>query len=76
MAHKKTDKHGYLETEPFDYWISKEGKVFISWEGKQVKILAGKEASRFATKVGSLDTKAVQLWLAKLTGNFKRGNER
>ncbi|MCA9837421.1 MAG: hypothetical protein KC422_10905 [Trueperaceae bacterium] len=73
---KKIDKHGYLESEPFDYRISKDGKVFLLWEGRQVKTLAGKEADRFIAKVGSLDTQALQLALAKLTGNFKRGNER
>ena len=70
------DKHGYLVTEPFDYREGKEGKVFLFWEGRQVKIIKGRAAEKFLSKVARLDGKGVQLELAKLTGNFKRGNER
>ena len=46
------------------------------WESKEVKILKGKEAEKLTKKLQGLDDKGVQLVLAKLTGNFKRGNER
>ena len=72
----KVDKKGYLDTKPFNYQINKNGTVFVFWEGKQVRILKGKEADRFLKKISNLDNKGVQLALAKLTGNFKRGNER
>ncbi len=72
----KIDKNGYLETNPFDYQVNKNGTIFVFWEGKQIKILKGKEADKFASKLEGLDAKGVQLALAKLTGNFKRGNER
>lgn len=72
----KTDKRGYLDTNPFDYHLNKNGTVFLLWEGKQVKILKGKAADKLMKKIENLDDKAVQLVLAKLTGNFKRGNER
>lgn len=70
------DKRGKLDEEVFGYRTGKDGKVFISWEGKQVMILKGKEASRFLGKIQGLEHKKAQLVMAKLTGNFKRGNER
>ena len=72
----KLDQKGYLETEPFAYQKGKDGKVFLFWEGKQVSLLKGKAASKFLTKVEGLSSFEVQLVLAKLTGNFKRGNEK
>lgn len=70
------DQRNVLDNEVFTYQISKEKKVFISWNGKQVKILKGKEAQKFISTIMGLDEKGVQLVLAKVTGNFKRGNER
>ena len=73
---KKVDKRGYLDSNPFDYREGKDGKVFLTWEGNQVKILKGKEAEKFLSKVEAANDKEAQLIMAKLTGNFKRGNER
>ena len=70
------DKRGCLESNPFDYRETKKGQVFLLWEGQNVKTLKGKDAQKFLNKVAQLDTHAAQLLLAKLTGNFKRGNER
>lgn len=39
-------------------------------------MLRNKESERFITKVKNVDTKEAQLIMAKLTGNFKRGNEK
>jgi hypothetical protein len=60
----------------FDYRASKDGKVFISWRGKQVTILRGEQARRFLAQIESGTTEEAQLAMAKITGNFKRGNER
>lgn len=70
------DKNNYLAGNPFDFRASKTGAVFISWEGKQVKILQGKAAQKFLAKIDGMDDLAAQLVMAKETGNFKRGNER
>ena len=70
------DQRGRLAEAPFDFRTNKAGNVFISWEGKQVKILQGKAAQKFLAKVDGLDDLAAQLVMAKETGNFKRGNER
>jgi len=59
----------------FSYKATKSGKVFISWHGKQVKILAGKDAEKFMALAVGADEEA-QMLMAKRSGNFKRGNER
>ncbi len=70
------DRRGKLDETPFSYQVNKEGKVFIAWQGKQVLILKGKQAEKFTSKIAALTEHDAQLLMAKLTGNFKRGNER
>jgi len=70
------DKRDKLKEEPFSYKISKDNKVFIFWHGKQVMILKGKESEKFISKVQKADSMEAQLIMAKVTGNFKHGNER
>ncbi|KQL46022.1 hypothetical protein AN963_13525 [Brevibacillus choshinensis] len=72
------DKRNRLDGKPFSYRVTKNNTVFLDYQGQQVKILNGKEAERFLEKIKSAegDEKEVQLILAKVTGNFKRGNER
>lgn len=70
------DKRNKLQDTVFTYRANKDGKVFIYWHNKQVKILKGQEAQNFLSKMISLGNQASQLVMAKLTGNFKRGNER
>ncbi|MCZ8542007.1 hypothetical protein MKY29_13810 [Psychrobacillus sp. FSL K6-2365] len=71
------DKRNRLEENPFSYKISKDNTVFIEFHGKRVKILKGKEVEKFLKRIELAgNDKEVQLILAKITGNFKRGNER
>lgn len=72
------DKRGVLKEAIFDYQMTKDGKVLLFWNGKQVKILAGKEAEKFSARMADLEPESLdaQLIMAKATGNFKRGNER
>jgi len=71
------DKRNKLDEEFFSYKVSKDNKVFIFWYEKRVKILVGKESEKFLKKIENADSsKEVQLIMAKVTGNFKRGNER
>ncbi|MCL2528546.1 MAG: hypothetical protein FWE42_09035 [Defluviitaleaceae bacterium] len=70
------DKRGFLDEEVFTYRVTKDNKVFISYEGKQVTTLSGKKASEFIKKIYSAEGKEAQLIMAKVTGNFKRGNEK
>jgi len=70
------DKRGMLDEEIFTYKVTKDKKVFISYEGKRVTILSGKKADEFIVKIQDADGKEAQLIMAKATGNFKRGNEK
>ena len=72
----EVDKHHRLEEEPFTYKVSKEQKVFIYWNDKQVMILKGKDCERFLAKIKAAEPMEAQLQMAKITGNFKRGNEK
>ena len=72
------DKRNRLSEEPFAYQITKKGTVVIDYEGKQIKIVKDREAVRLIARIKEVedDQTAVQLLLAKITGNFKRGNEK
>ncbi len=52
--------------------ITGDQRVLVSFDGRQVVALAGGDAR----KVIAEDEDAEQMVLAKVTGNFKRGNER
>ena len=73
---KPIDQRHRLDEEPFDYKVSKDGRVMVTWRGRQVKTLAGNQAEKFLAAVDGLDEAGVQLALAKATGHFKHGNER
>ena len=73
---KSVDKRNILDEEVFTYRVTKDHKVFISYEGKQVTTLSGKKAEDFIKKIQSAEGKDIQLIMAKATGNFKRGNEK
>jgi hypothetical protein len=70
------DKRDLFAEDIFTYRARKDGKVFLFWHGKQVKILKGAAAAEFSEKVAGLNQRSAQLLMAKATGNFKRGNER
>ena len=71
------DKRNRLNEEVFSYRVSKNNSVFINFKGKEIKIVKGKEAERLLSKIQESETdKEIQLALAKITGNFKRGNEK
>ena len=62
--------------EVFSYTETKNGKVFISWQGKTVTTLAGDGAQRFLARAEGADAEGLQQLMARATGNFKHGNER
>lgn len=71
------DKNNRLDEEVFNYRISKNQTVFITYEGKEVKAVKGKAAGKLIAQIQQAESdKEIQLALAKITGNFKRGNER
>lgn len=70
------DKRNRLSEVPFSFQVTKNNTVFLNYEGKQLKILKGKDAESFLRKVNSVESeKERQLLMAKITGNFKRGTE-
>jgi hypothetical protein len=72
------DKRNKLGEEPFTYQTTKKGTVEIYYKGKQIKVIKGREAERILAKIQGLEDNIteVQLLLAKITGNFKRGTEK
>lgn len=70
------DKRNKLDEKPFDYDIMKEYRVLLYWHNKHIKTLAGKQAQKFINQIEGLDSKNAQLIMAKVTGNFKRGDEK
>ncbi len=70
------DKRNRLSEDVFGYRVTKDSTVFLEWNGKVVKIIKGKDAQKFLARVEhATDHIEIQLIMAKLTGNFKRGNE-
>ena len=71
------DKRNILkEEQPFSYKKTKDQKALIYWNNKEVMIIKGKDFQKLEQKEQSGDAYAMQLFLAKLTGNFKHGNEK
>ena len=74
------DKRDRLKESPFDYEVTKAGKVFIYWmkdgSRSRIKILSGQAAAKFLRKIENKSEFDVQMALAKITGHFKHGNER
>jgi hypothetical protein len=65
-----------LESEPYSYRATKDGRVMIDWNGRRAGVLTGARAARFLNAVEGADRERVQLEMARVTGNFKHGNER
>jgi hypothetical protein len=57
------------------YRLVKDGRVRISHRDRHVVTLAGERAAAFRAAVAP-DGADEQLLMARVTGNFKRGNER
>lgn len=70
------DKKDRLREKPFSYKVTKANKTLIYYENRMIKTLNDKDTKKLMGKINGLDDFEVQLALAKITGNFKRGNER
>jgi hypothetical protein len=57
-------------------WTKRGDEVLITHRGRRAAVLRRAAAARFVTDVQQLDEPAAQQLMARLTGNFKRGNER
>ena len=70
------DNRNQLNEHPFSYKTSKSEIVIIYRNNKQVMIVKGKAAVKLQIKLSNQSDRQIQLVLAKITGNYKRGNER
>ncbi|GAA1836226.1 hypothetical protein GCM10009682_62860 [Luedemannella flava] len=59
--------------EGFTYRLRKDGEVELLHHGRPASVLRGDAAVRFLTEV---DRKDPQELMARLTGNYRHGNER
>jgi hypothetical protein len=62
-----------VEDLGFSFRVRKSGEVAIARNGKVVTVLRGPAANRFLRQVDADDP---QLAMARVTGNYKRGNEK
>jgi hypothetical protein len=61
--------------EGFDYEV-RGGEVVISHHGRRATVLRGNAAARFLADVEDGDESDGQELMARVTGNYRRGNER
>ena len=60
----------------FSWRARKSGEVVLLRHGKPVTTLRGDAADDFLAEVSGVSEDAAQQLMARLTGNYKRGNER
>ena len=65
-----------FKEKPFSYKLIKDNKAQISYRGKIVSILVGKDYNKLLRVIALDNIYELQLYLAKATGQFKHGNEK
>jgi len=71
------DKRNILfDEKPFSYKLIKDNKAQISYKGKNISIITGKEYNKLLRVIALDNIYELQLFLAKITGQFKHGNEK
>ncbi len=60
----------------FTYRVRKNGDVEILHRGRLASTLRGAEAQGFQQEAGDEGSAEAQQLMARITGNYKRGNER
>lgn len=60
----------------FAWTTRKNGEVIVTHRGKKASALRGAKATEFLDDVAELSIDDQQELMARLTGNYKRGNER
>ncbi|MEO8486382.1 MAG: hypothetical protein ABI585_08595 [Betaproteobacteria bacterium] len=63
-------------TDDFSFRSRAGGEVAVFRRGTVVTILRGSTASRFLARVAGATPAAQQLEMVRVTGNYRRGNER
>jgi len=60
----------------FSFRATKRGAVFVHHHGRLATTLRGSAAADFLLEVDSADFDEQQQIMARVTGNYRRGNER
>ena len=60
----------------FTYRTRKSGEVLVMHRGALASTLRGADAEDFRSAVASCSPEEAQQLMARITGNYKRGNER
>lgn len=60
----------------FTFRSRKSGEVHIFRQGAVIVMLRGDAAATFLAEVSGCDARDAQQLMARVTGNYKRGNER
>jgi len=70
------DRRNILFDEmPFSHKLLKDKKALIYFKGKEVLVATGKDYNKLLRVIDMDNKYELQLFLAKITGNFKHGNE-
>jgi c-di-AMP phosphodiesterase-like protein len=71
------DKQNILKDETlFTYKKIKENKALIFWKNKLIKTIYGEQYEKLKKLEEKDNTCEIQLYLARITGNFKYGNKK
>ncbi len=71
------DGRGVLKDDkPFSYRLMGKDKAQILFDGRPIHVAVGKDFARLEKAIEGGDDYALQMAMAKMTGNFKHGNER
>jgi hypothetical protein len=71
------DERNILFNEkPFSYKLIKDNKAQILYKGKVVSTIVGKQYNKLIRVIQLDNIYELQLFLAKITGQFKHGNEK
>jgi hypothetical protein len=60
----------------FTFRATKNGEVFVHHRGKLAATLRGEAAAEFLADIDGADNDDQQQIMARVTGNYRRGNER
>ncbi len=60
----------------FTFRVTKNGEVFVHHRGRLATTLRGEAAAEFLADIDGADDDEQQQIMARITGNYRRGNER
>ncbi|MCP4694571.1 MAG: hypothetical protein GY859_41460 [Desulfobacterales bacterium] len=69
-------KATYSEDLEFTYRAYKNGEVLIKRNGRLAAALRGAKARDFSEEIKAVSFADQQQYMARITGNYKRGNEK